>query len=85
MLGIGGIAPRGARTVVNNPFTGIIDEVRISSVVRTPSDGPHEPDDATVLLLHFDEGRGRPRTGTSVLGGVDPPGYFEPKGTLNAT
>ena len=85
VLGIGAVAPKGASTVVGNPFAGVIDEVRISSVVREPSLAAHSPDGHTALLLHFDEGRGRPRVGTSVLGGVDPPEYFEPKGTLNAT
>jgi len=85
VLGIGGIAPHGATTVVGNPLLGVIDEVRISNIVRRPSLARPAHDASTVLMLHFDEGRGRPRTGGSVLDGADPPDYFEPKGTLNAT
>jgi hypothetical protein len=45
-----------------NPITGVIDEVRISRVVRykknfTPA-ARHEPDADTELLYHFDEGEG---------------------------
>ena len=46
------------------PFLGIIDEVRISDVVRytknfTPPDREFEPDKNTRLLWHFNEGKGK--------------------------
>ncbi len=45
-----------------HPFHGIIDEVRISSVVRYTEDFPpagrFEPDEHTLALYHFDEGEG---------------------------
>lgn len=44
-------------------FHGLLDDLRISDVVRytesfTPPTGPAETDDHTVLLLRFDEGEG---------------------------
>jgi hypothetical protein len=83
-LNVGGI---GGSTV-GNPFAGRIDEVRISTVVRTPQEaagGPYETDDATAVLLHCDEGRGFPRD-SSGRGGlsVPPPDWYAERGTLNA-
>jgi hypothetical protein len=45
-------------------FAGVIDEVRISSVVRytasfTPPGAPFTPDASTLGLWHFDEGAGQ--------------------------
>jgi hypothetical protein len=42
-------------------FKGWVDEVRVSNLVRyresfTPQTGPFTPDEATMTLLHFDEG-----------------------------
>jgi len=49
----------------HEPFTGIIDEVRISNVVRYPKGkdftlpaSEFMPDDNTVVLYHFNEGKG---------------------------
>jgi hypothetical protein len=49
----------------NEPFTGIIDEVRISNVARYQKkqdfkvpDREFEPDADTVVLYHFNEGKG---------------------------
>jgi hypothetical protein len=49
----------------NEPFTGIIDEVRVSSVARYQKnkdfdvpDREFEPDDDTAVLYHFNEGKG---------------------------
>jgi hypothetical protein len=44
-------------------FTGLIDELRLSGVIRytenfTPPAEPFAPDEHTRLLLHFDEGEG---------------------------
>ncbi|NOZ20719.1 MAG: DUF4838 domain-containing protein [Planctomycetes bacterium] len=85
-LGIGGIPPKGSgQTEVGNPFVGIIDEVRISKTIRKPkTHAPCKPDEHTTLLLHFDEGRGSPRDSSGNTRTVNPPGFFEPKGTLNA-
>jgi len=84
VLNIGGIGG----TQVGNPFAGRIDEVRVSTVVRTPqeaSGGPYAPDAATGLLMHCDEGAGLPRD-ASGRGGltVPPPDWYAERGTLNA-
>jgi hypothetical protein len=44
-------------------YSGFLDEIRLSDVVRynaefTPPSGPFTPDDDTIALYHFDEGRG---------------------------
>lgn len=86
-LGIGGIAPglHGA-AAVGNPFTGFIDEVRISRVVRKPerdaSGGPYVADGETTLLLHCDEGQGRVRDSSGNPVSLNMPGFFEENGTL---
>ncbi|MCX6970697.1 MAG: LamG domain-containing protein [Verrucomicrobia bacterium] len=56
-LGIGGV---GQGKLVA-PYAGLLDEIRISSVVRAPSGeetGPFVRDDKTVLLLHCDRDTG---------------------------
>ncbi|MGQ9731848.1 MAG: DUF4838 domain-containing protein [Candidatus Zipacnadales bacterium] len=83
-LNVGGI---GGGTV-GNPFAGLLDEVRVSTVVRSPqaaTGGPYEPDAATVVLMHCDEGQGRPRdsSGRGVTR-LDLPDWYEERGTLNA-
>ncbi len=87
-LGIGGMVAE-PRAVVGNPFEGLIDEVRISKVVRQvkgAAGGPYEPDEQTTLLLHCDEHGSTPRN--SVLGlslaAVPPPALFGENGTLYA-
>lgn len=86
-LGIGGIPSDTGPT--GNPFRGLIDEVRLSRVVRAPADcagGPYALDADTTVLYHFDEDRGepvnaaRPATMTGPL-----PGLFDDRGTLDAT
>lgn len=49
-------------------FTGWIDEARVSDVIRyrqpfMPQAAPYQPDEAAVLLLHFDEGPAGPCAG----------------------
>jgi hypothetical protein len=49
-------------------FRGWVDEVRVSDVIRyrqvfTPQTTPYQPDEAALLLLHFDEGPAGPCTG----------------------
>lgn len=66
-----------------NAFTGLIDEVRISDVVR-PLDSanwknPYDRDAHTNLMLHFDETNGI--ADDAILA---PPDCFEEHGTLNA-
>lgn len=44
-------------------YNGFLDELRMSDVMRysadfTPPNGPFTPDDDTIALYHFDEGRG---------------------------
>lgn len=51
---------------IYGPAGGLIDEVRISNIARytsnfTPQTTPFEPDENTVLLLHFDENGDDPR------------------------
>ena len=49
----------------NEAFTGLIDEVRVSSIARYPAgdfdppDKEFEPDGDTVLLMHLNEGNGK--------------------------
>lgn len=55
-----------------NPYSGLLDEVRISNTIRytsnfTPQTTPFEPDANTKLLLHFDENGDDPRnTGKAI-------------------
>lgn len=86
VLGIGGIAT-GDRGAVGNPFKGLIDEVRVSKVVRTPEgfDKPYAVDAATGNLLHLDEQSGYPADATGQLGAAQPPQSFASNGTLFAT
>lgn len=64
---------------------GRVDEVRVSSTVRYVSDFEvqrrHEPDESTVLLLHFDEGGGMSVTDASGWGhtGVAAAVVWEPE------
>jgi hypothetical protein len=56
-LGIAGCAQGN----VSVPYAGLIDEIRISNVVRTPpaeGAGPFEADDKTVVLIHCDKDTG---------------------------
>ncbi len=82
-LGIGALP---STPPVNNPFRGIVDEVRISAVVRPPSStgGPYATDSRTTLLLHFDEADGPPRDESGRPAMVEPPGWYEERGSLDA-
>ena len=86
-LGIGGIASRGGSSV-GNPFKGIIDEVRISKVVRgvktDAAGGPYTPEENTTSLFHFDEAAGAPRDSAGPFRGASPPELFGDNGTLYA-
>jgi hypothetical protein len=56
-LGIGGYAMGKVAT----PFSGLLDEIRISNVVRsTPVEGagPFAMDDKTTVLIHCDRATG---------------------------
>ena len=86
VLGIGGIVA-DPDAAVGNPFEGLIDEVRISNVVRQIKEaagGPYQPDEQTTLLLHCDEPSGPPRNSIARLSSVPPPGLFGENGTLYA-
>ena len=71
---------------VGNPFLGKIDEVCISSIRRVPnpSDITARPklDASTVLLMHFDEGTGLPRS--SVARYQPPPLWYHAQATSYA-
>ncbi|MAG57324.1 MAG: hypothetical protein CMJ83_13610 [Planctomycetes bacterium] len=84
------IGRRGPAGPFTNFWTGIIDEVRISSTCRYSSEfrpeTRHEPDADTVLLLHFDEGAGQfafdssgesnhAQLGVTGLSGIDDPAW----------
>jgi hypothetical protein len=85
VLHIGGV---GGGPAVGNPLRALIDEVRISPVVRDPrtdaAGGPYTPDADTTCLFHFDEGRGTPRDATGNIRVLNTPDLFEEKGSLNA-
>ncbi|MEI6500668.1 MAG: DUF4838 domain-containing protein, partial [Armatimonadota bacterium] len=85
-LGIGACPNGGAS--IGNPFLGLIDEVRISNVVRTPQStangGPYELDANTLALVHMDQ-LGRVVTNANKEGYVAAlPRLFDSNGTLYA-
>ncbi len=86
LLGIGGMP--GGGTQVGNPFTGLIDEVRVSDVVRTPEGararGPFAADEHTTVLLHCDEEDGLPRDASGRALSPSPPPMFEDQSTCYA-
>jgi len=86
-MGIGGM-PGADRDKVGNPFNGIIDEVRVSSVVRDPATdaagGPYTPDANTTALFHFDEADGPPVDSAGTAIPAQLPGLFDERGTVNA-
>lgn len=86
-LRIGGL-PTGHDGEIGNPLVGLIDEVRISRVVRRPMEGgpkaPEKSDADTTLLLHLDEGDGVPRDSSGRIRAVPPPGPFDEQGTSYA-
>lgn len=83
-LGIGGIAG-GAAGNVGNPYTGLLDEVRLSTALVRPalSQAPAKAPETT-NLLHLDEGQGAP---VDIAGSTRfaPPDGFEDQGSLYAT
>jgi hypothetical protein len=82
-VAVGGVASAG----VGNPFGGVIDDVRISSVARRPEiDGPQAPleaDEATTALLHLDE-PGEPMDSSGRPAVMPLPSFFGNHGTLSA-
>jgi len=87
MLMVGGIATDD-QSAAGNPFVGLIDEVRISKVVRPSPVGlptaPAAADAETVALFHFDEKDGAPQDCSSARNDATPPGLYEERGTLDA-
>lgn len=57
-MGVGG-CPNSDGSNIGNPFIGIIDEICITSGVRTPASGaaggPYEPGDQTLALMHLEQ------------------------------
>lgn len=87
-VGIGGVA-HGSTNPVANCFVGLIDEVRISSIVRDPdtdaAGGPYEVDEATTTLYRFDDGAGSLPEALDPLAAASLPNAFRSNGTLYAT
>jgi len=85
-LYIGGMPGNGQESV--NAFSGIIDEVRVSTVVRTVAPGgptaAYKQDSSTALLFHLDEESGRPTKFTGTPDSAMAPDYFTEKGTMDA-
>lgn len=84
---IGGL-PDVGQNRVGNALYGMVDEMRISNVVRPPSlpTKPYELDNHTLLLLHLDEGKGVPKDARGVRLGrpISPPDMFSQQGTSYA-
>ena len=86
-LNVGGLSSDSG--AAGNPFRGLIDEVRLSKVVRRVAadggGGPYTLDAATAVLLHYDEAEGLPRNAAGPTALSAPlPGLFEDRGTLDA-
>lgn len=69
-------------------FNGVIDEVRVSNVVRysdnfTPSNAPFSSDANTMTLYHFDEGSGQTTADASANGNNGQLGYSTGADTLD--
>ena len=87
LMGVGGMPSSGGSSV-GNPFTGMIDEVRISKVVRdvktNAAGGPCAPDENTTTLFHFDEADGPPADAAGKGPSANPPELFGDNGSLYA-
>lgn len=85
-LQVGGMVPGEPGGKVGNPFTGILDEMRISTAVEAPGDfsKPRAPAAGTTLLLHLDETAGAPRDSSGLLRAVAPPEAYDEQGTCYA-
>lgn len=86
-LGIGGVVARHDRSVLGNPFQGLIDEVRVSDTVRdikNAGKAPCKPDSHAKLLLHCDEAAIGSRDAAGNLVDAWPPALFGENGTLYA-
>ena len=87
VLGIGGLN-NGQTNPIPNPFIGLIDEVRLSNVVRDPatdaSGGPYTPDAHTTCLYHFDAAGGYPLDGANTYANAKLPRERGSNGTLFA-
>ncbi len=85
-LKIGGV--RGStQDDTSNPFKGLIDEVRLSSIVREPAvvSAPYVADPHTLALYHFDETAGKPYNSATARHTATPPdNLFEDRGSLDA-
>jgi hypothetical protein len=90
-LSVGGVTPQhwGEWPEVRNGLRGRIDGLRVSSRARRTEEPwnaqPLAADADTTLLVNFDEGQGSPRDESRFQRVVDPPWYFEDRGTLDAT
>ncbi len=84
---IGGL-PGVGQNRVGNALRGMVDELRISDVIRPPSlpSNPYNVDEHTLLLLHLDEGQGVPRDvrGVRLERPISPPDMFSGQGTSYA-
>ncbi len=75
--------------IAGNCFIGIIDEVRLTNDIRTPSagaeGGPYRPDKNTLVLMHMEE-PGKLATNAAGRGEFQyaPPALFQSNGTLYA-
>jgi hypothetical protein len=86
LLGIGGM-PAAAGAAPGNPFRGLIDEVRVSSVVRSMAEaagGPYRADDQTTVLLHADEPDGPAWNSVGDPMTLSSPALYAENGTLYA-
>lgn len=84
-LHLGGI---GGASGVGNPYAGLIDEVRVSNVVRTAVPGgqakEYWEDINTRLLLHLDDQRDPRERYSGPPNAISAPEYFTEKGTMDA-
>lgn len=84
---IGGL-PDAGQNRVGNALFGVIDELRISDAIRSPSipEEPYAVDNHTLLLLHLDEGKEVPKDARGVRWErpISPPDMFSGQGTSYA-
>ncbi len=87
-MSVGALTPHhwAERAGVTNALRGRIDGLKVSKSASPPvrADGPPTADADTTLLVNFDEGRGAPADAGPDRRVVEPPWYFEDRGTLDA-
>jgi len=88
-LGIGnGPPPNGLARRTQSSFLGRLDELRISSIVRTPGNdaggGPYASDAHTRLLAHFDDRHVPHGVFDGVFYPASPPDPYDRQGTCHA-